>query len=250
MDQGTLLVITIGALALVLFAWAIREIVGVIRARRGKPDVGTAVVEAAGELVPLLLQPIAALVKSIGKNRTSIDSLVGPDGTVSLVFSDIEGSTVLNRRLGDEEWVRVIRAHDEVAARTVSRNGGQIVKTQGDGFMAAFRTPEGAVGAAVALAPELQAAEAIGVPLTLRVGVHTGEVVSDHNDLFGTNVVMAARIADAARGSEVLVSDAVRDQLAGTDGFSFHQRRKVRFKGLPGRHRTHLVTSSEASARP
>lgn len=244
MDQGTLLIIAIGALAAVVFAWAVREVVGIVRTRRGKSDVGTAMVEAAGELVPLLLQPIAALVKSIGKNRTSINSLVGPDGTVSLMFSDIEGSTVLNRRLGDEEWVKVIRAHDEVAAKTVSRNGGQIVKKQGDGFMAAFSTPEGAVGAAVALTPELRAAESIGVPLTLRVGVHTGEVVSDNNDLFGTNVVMAARIADAARGNEVLVSEAVRDQLVGADGLMFHQRRKVRFKGLPGRHRTHAVTSS------
>ncbi|NNE72792.1 MAG: adenylate/guanylate cyclase domain-containing protein, partial [Acidimicrobiales bacterium] len=100
--------------------------------------------------------------------------------------------------------------------------------------------------AAVELTPELRAAESIEVPLTLRVGVHTGKVVSENNDLFGTNVVMAARIADAARGDEVLVSDPVRRELDGSDELAFRQRRKVRLKGLPGRHRTHLVTQSDA----
>jgi len=243
MDQGSLLVVAVGALAVVLVAWAVREIVGVIRVRRGKPDVGALVVDAAGELVPLLLQPITALLKSIGRHRSSIDSLLGSDGTVSLLFSDIEGSTALNRRLGDQEWVKVLRANDEVASRTVRHNGGRIVKTQGDGFMAAFRTPEGAVGAAVALGPELRATEAVPVPLRLRIGVHTGRVVSENNDLFGTNVVMAARIAGAARGNEVLVSDAVHEEVAGTDGLTFQRRRRVRLKGLPGRHRTYLATA-------
>jgi adenylate cyclase len=241
MDQGTLLVVAVGALVLVIVAWALREVIGLVRVRRAKTDVGALVADAAGDLVPLLLQPITALVKSIGRHRSSIDSLVGSDGRVSLLFSDIEGSTVLNRRLGDEEWVRVLRAHDEIAARTVRDNGGRIVKTHGDGFMAAFRTPEGAVGAAVALGPELRAADNVTVPLKLRVGVHTGEVVSENNDLFGTNVVMAARIADTARGNEVLVSDAVHDRVAGAEGLAFRRRRRVRLKGLPGRHRTYLA---------
>jgi adenylate cyclase len=243
MDQGTLLVVAVGALVLVIAAWAIREIVGIVRVRRGKPDVSALVADAAGDLVPLLLQPITALVKSIGRHRSSIDSLLDADGCVSLLFSDIEGSTALNRRLGDEEWVRVLRAHDEIAARTVRHNGGRIVKTQGDGFMAAFRTPEGAVGAAVALGSELRSADSVPVPLRLRIGVHTGEVVSENNDLFGTNVVMAARIADSARGNEVLVSDAVHDQIAGTEGLAFHRRRRVRLKGLPGRHRTYAAVA-------
>ncbi len=202
------------------------------------------VADVAVELVPLLVQPIAALVKNIGKNRT-LDRLAGrsPDGTVALMFSDIEESTSLNHRLGDDEWVRLIRAHDEIVARAVKRHDGQVVKKQGDGFMAAFSTADDAVGAALALSAGLDDSDAIEVPLVVRVGVHTGQVVSEDGDLFGTNVAMAARIADVAKGNEVLVSDAVRDQVAGTPGLHLRRRRPVRFKGLPGRHATHVVTA-------
>ncbi len=243
MDQSLLLVLAVVALAAVVLAWTTREVLGVVRRRRGRPDVGATMADAAVELVPLLLQPIASFLKNIGKNRTSIDSLIGPDGDVSLLFSDIEGSTALNHRLGDEEWVRVIRAHDDVVERTVGRHGGAVVKTQGDGFMAAFRTPADAVGAAVALGPELRDSEALDVDLSVRIGVHTGQVVSTHSDLFGTNVAMAARVADAARGGEVLVSDAVRTHLADADELSFRRRRGVRVKGIPGRHRFYEVTA-------
>jgi len=248
MDQGALLVVVTSALVVVLLAWAIREIVGAARRRRDRSSGSQLLSGTAAELVPLLLQPVAALMKHIGRNRTSIESLVGPDGTVSLMFCDIEGSTEINRRLGDDEWVRVLRAHDGVVDRTVRRHGGQVVKTQGDGFMAAFGTPQGAVGAAVSLGPGLRSCDALDVALSVRVGVHTGKVVAEKGDLFGTNVTMAARIAAAAHGDEVLVSDAVRQQVVDTDGaaegLSFRRRRALRFKGLPGRHRVYAVTAA------
>lgn len=250
MDQGALLVVVICALVVVVLAWAIREIVAAVRRRRSPPDRGQMLVSTAAELVPLLLQPVAALVKHIGRNRKSIESLIAPDGTVSLMFCDIEGSTALNQRLGDDEWVRVIRAHDNVVDRTIRRHGGLVVKTQGDGFMAAFRTPEGAVGAAVSLGPDLRDCEAVDVPLAVRVGVHTGEVVTENGDLFGTNVAMTARIAAAARGDEVLVSEAVRAHVFDVDEFEFRRRRAARFKGLPGRHRLYAVTAKRVVAAP
>ncbi len=243
MDQGALLVILVCALVAVVLAWATREIVAAVRRRRHPPEPAQTFAGTAVELVPLLLQPVAALVKHIGRNRTSLQSLVGPDGTVSLMFCDIEGSTALNRRLGDDEWVRVIKAHDRLVDGTVGRHGGQVVKTQGDGFMAAFHTPEGAVGAAVSLGPDLRACKTIDVPLAVRIGVHTGAVVTEKGDLFGTNVAMAARIAAAARGDEVLVSEAVREQVGDVDELRFRRRRAARFKGLPGRHRVYAVTA-------
>jgi class 3 adenylate cyclase len=243
MDQGALLVVLSCALVIVVAAWTTREIVLAVRRRRPPPEPPPLLATAAAALVPLLLQPVAALVEHVGRNRRAVESLIGPDGTVSLMFCDIEGSTALNHRIGDDEWVRLIRAHDRVVASTVRRHKGQVVKTQGDGFMAAFPTPEEAVGAAVSLGPDLRACEAIDVRLALRVGVHTGEVVSEKGDLFGTNVAMAARIAAAARGDEVLVSEAVREQLVDGDGFALHPRRAARFKGLPGRHRVYSVTA-------
>lgn len=241
MDQGALLVVVSCALVVVVCAWVVREVVGGVRRRRAEREAEQAA--PTSDLLPLLLLPVAALVKNIGRNRRSIESLVGPDGTVSLLFCDIEGSTRLNRHLGDDEWVRVIHAHDDVVDRTVRRHRGTVVKTQGDGFMAAFRTPEQAVGAAVELGPALQACEAVTVPLAVRVGVHAGKVVADKHDLFGTNVTMAARIAAAARGDEVLVSDAVRTELDGADGLRFRRHRSLRLKGLPGRHRVYAVTA-------
>lgn len=245
MDEGLLVWIIAAALVVVVVAWTAREVVGFVRRRRGQPDLGATVAEtaagAAAELVPLLLQPLTQFVKNIGKKGTTIDSLIGPDGDVSLLFSDIEGSTALNHSLGDEEFVRVIRAHDDVVERTVGRHGGTVVKTQGDGFMAAFRSPADAVGAAVELAPELENSDAVDVDLSLRIGVHTGQVVSTKSDLFGTNVAMAARVADAARGGQVLVSDAVRTELDEDDALQFRRQRGVRVKGIPGRHRFHSV---------
>jgi class 3 adenylate cyclase len=241
MDQGALLVAVSGALVVVVCAWAAREVVGGARRRRAEREAEQAA--PTSDLLPLLLLPVAALVKSIGRNRRSIESLVGPDGCVSLLFCDIEGSTTINRRLGDDAWVRILRAHDEVVARTVRRHRGTVVKTQGDGFMAAFRTPAQAVSAAVELGPALEVCEGVAVPLAVRVGVHAGTVVADKDDLFGTNVTMAARIAAAARGDEVLVSEAVRQELDGTCGLSFRRHRALRLKGLPGRHRVYAVTA-------
>jgi class 3 adenylate cyclase len=107
--------------------------------------------------------------------------------------------------------------------------------------MAAFRAPVGAVSAAMALGPELREDARLDVPLAVRVGVHTGTVVAEKGDLFGTNVTIAARIAAAASGDEVLVSEAVREHLADATGLVFRRRRALRLKGLPGRHRVYAA---------
>ena len=244
MDQGAWLVVVTAALVAVCVAWATREVVGLVRRRRRQRAEEERLAGAGAELVPLLLQPVAALVRSIGRNRGSIESLVGDDGTVALLFCDIEGSTAINRRLGDDEWVRVIKAHDDVVDRTVRRHRGKVVKTQGDGFMAAFRTSEQAVRTAVELGPALRASKDLDVPLAVRVGVHSGPVVAESGDLFGTNVAMAARIAAVAGGDEVLVSEAVRLEVDDADELVFRRRRARRFKGLPGRHPVYRVEAA------
>lgn len=241
MDQGALLVLVSATLVLVLVGWAVREIVPLVRRRRREEEPASP--GTAAELVPLLLQPVAALVKQIARSRRSIESLVGPDGRVSLLFGDIEGSTRLNRRLGDERWVEVIRAYDDVADRTIARHHGRVVKTEGDGFLAAFPTSRDAVLAAVGLGPALDDCEAIDLPLAVRIGVHTGKVVTERDDVFGTDVALTARIAAAARGNEILISDAVRAGLGETDDLELRRRRPRRFKGLPGRYRVYSVTA-------
>ena len=172
MDAETQLRLVTAVLILVCVVWASREFL-LRRRRRAEAEIEDR--EASSELMPLLVQSATSLVKHLMRDKSSIESLVGPDGTVTLLFCDIEGSTQINRRLGDEEWARVLRTHDDLVDRLVRRNGGKVVKTQGDGFMAAFPRPGGAVSAAIAFGPWLHESDELAVPMSVRVGVHTGQ---------------------------------------------------------------------------
>lgn len=175
------------------------------------------------------------------EKRPDILQVAAADGTVTLLFSDIEGSTTLNHRLGDRTWVKVLEAHDQVVRTHVERHRGQVVKSAGDGFMVAFRDPYSAVRAARGiqralartLDPRLRLAQ-----VRVRIGVHCGPVISRDGDYFGRNVALAARVADLADGGEVLVTDAVRAQVEGTDErrMRFEEAGEVELKGLPGEH--------------
>ena len=148
--------------------------------------------------------------------RRRIDKLAGPDGTVTVFFSDIEGSTALNEHLGDDEWMALLGEHDALVRAAVRRHRGHVVKHQGDGFMVVF----GSVGQAALVAHEIQAALAqpdspalAATPIRVRMGIHCGPTVERDGDYFGRNVAFTARIAAAAAGGEVLVSDDVRAEL-------------------------------------
>jgi class 3 adenylate cyclase len=190
----------------------------------------------------LLMSSIEDLGRWASEDR-EIDRYTAPDGTVTILFSDIEDSTVLNDQLGDKEWVRLLGAHDRLVRDCVERHGGHIVKSQGDGFMIVFREPADAVRAGI------QIQDAIGsgthrklrrTPIRVRVGIHSGTVVEKDGDYFGTNVAMAARVAAQADGGEILVSDRVRHALrdaADADDIVLVDAREAELKGLPGTHR-------------
>ncbi len=243
MDRGWLLTLVLGVLVLGACTWL--TVVGIrrIRRRRERERRARVLPDALAGLMPLVTQPLASLVGKIEKSLASLQSLTGPDGTVTLLFSDIVGSTSLNRQLGDDAWVQVLRAHDEIVKSVVADNGGSVVKTQGDGFMAAFRTPREAVDGALAIAPALEAGDEIGVRLELRMGIHTGVVITERGDYHGINVTLAARVAEQAHGDEVLVSETVHERLEGENGLRFHARRRARLKGIPGRHRFYEVSA-------
>ena len=137
-----------------------------------------------------------------------------PDGTVTILFSDIEGSTEMTERLGDRRWIEVLREHN--AHRPRQRrglHGGFEVKSQGDGFMIAFASAAAAASSArsrsSARSPA-RAEERPDEPIRVRIGLHTGEAIRERDDFFGRNVILAARIAAQARGGEVLVSVAAQ----------------------------------------
>lgn len=160
---------------------------------------------------------------------------LAPDGRVAILFSDIEGSTALNERIGDRAWVRLIDRHDKMVVRCVKRHGGHVVKSQGDGFMIAFARPDEAVRCSADVQREL-AKRPNGI--RVRIGIHAGKSVRRGDDLFGRNVAMAARVAAAADGGQVLVSQSVRDTVTDQE---FDDGREVELKGFSGTHRLYAL---------
>lgn len=159
------------------------------------------------------------------------------NGRVAILFSDIEESTALNERIGDRAWVRLIERHGKTVGRHVKRHSGYVVKSQGDGFMIAFARPEQAVRCGLDMQREL-AKRPNGI--RVRIGIHEGKSVRRGDDLFGRNVAMAARVAAAAQGGEVLVSEPVREAMGDCD-IGFDDGRQVELKGFAGSHRLYAV---------
>jgi predicted ATPase/class 3 adenylate cyclase len=139
-----------------------------------------------------------------------------PTGSVTYLFSDIEGSTRLARELGPDAWADLLALHDQLVDRVVADARGVVVKHEGDGAFAVFRDASDAVDAAVALASRLSAATwATNARVRVRVGLHTGDgrLASGGRDYVGLDVHYAARLAAAANGGQILLSDTTRSRL-------------------------------------
>jgi class 3 adenylate cyclase len=173
------------------------------------------------------------LVAEVQHERPDLRSSAASDGTVTLVFSDIESSTELTMKLGDHAWLDVLRWHDRVVADLTHQHGGRVVKTLGDGHMLAFASASGALHTAIGMQRSFQEPYE-GTQLRLRIGLHTGEVLREADDFFGRTVIMAARVSAKANGNEILVSSVVAE-LTG-DSFEFGEPRLTELKGLPGAH--------------
>jgi eukaryotic-like serine/threonine-protein kinase len=182
---------------------------------------------------------IDEMVSALEEERPDMRAHAAPDGTVAILFSDIEDSTILTERLGDERWLQVLREHNAIFRRQIARHEGYEVKSQGDGFMLAFPDPCEALECAIDVQRAFAERERDGSGETLRVrmGLHTGDVISEEGDYFGKNVILAARIAAQARGGEILVSEELREAASGENGLRFDDGREVELKGLAGSHR-------------
>jgi class 3 adenylate cyclase len=151
---------------------------------------------------------------------------------VTILFTDVEGSTALTQRLGDGKAREVLRAHERIVREALNAHGGSEVKTMGDGFMASFSSATRALECATAMQRAFAAHnETAGEPIRVRIGLNAGEPIAEEKDLFGTAVNMAARIAAEADGGEILASDVVRQLVAGK-GFLFSDRGEVELKGF------------------
>jgi class 3 adenylate cyclase len=167
--------------------------------------------------------------------RPDLSGSTSVEGTTTVVFTDIEGSTALNALYGDRAWVEVLRAHNQVVTTATERHCGTVVKSQGDGFMLAFGAAQQALRCGIAIQDGI--AETFrdpGSPIRVRIGVHTGEPVAAADDFFGHAVNYAARVAAAADPGEVLVSSLVHDLVSPSGALSFAAPREVEMKGITG----------------
>ncbi|HEX9546661.1 MAG TPA: BTAD domain-containing putative transcriptional regulator, partial [Acidimicrobiales bacterium] len=153
--------------------------------------------------------------------------------TVTLLFTDLVGSTEILDELGDERAENVRRAHFRLLRETVAAHGGREVKSLGDGLMIAFPS---VVGSLVCAAQMQEKVEASNSPshraLHLRIGINVGDVISEEEDFFGRPVVVAKRLCDRAEPGQVLVSDVAVSLLGTESDFLLRPVGLVPLKGL------------------
>ena len=160
-----------------------------------------------------------------------------PAGTVTFLFTDVEGSTRLLDDLGSEDYAAALAEHRRIVREVSAREGGVEVDTQGDAFFVAFPTAPGAIAAARAVVDGLGSG-----PVRVRIGVHTGTPLLTDEGYVGPDVHRAARIAASGHGGQVLVSSATRALL---DGDSLRDLGEHRFKDLAAAERVYQLGDRE-----
>ncbi len=134
--------------------------------------------------------------------------------TVTILFTDLVGSTELLQRAGDEQAQRIFKAHHRLLREAVEAHGGNEVKWLGDGLMVAFDSADAAVRCAIAM-QQMSRRPTVGERLEIRVGLNVGEAFVDESDYFGTSVVIARRLCDTGNAGQILASDMVVRLLDG-----------------------------------
>ncbi|MDQ6748595.1 MAG: adenylate/guanylate cyclase domain-containing protein [Candidatus Dormibacteraeota bacterium] len=147
------------------------------------------------------------------------------------MFADIVGSTQLAAEVGDQQWLKLIDRHDSAAHRLVHEHGGRVVKSTGDGMLCTFDLPAEALACAARLHTAMAA-----IKLSLRIGVHTGEVERRQQDVGGLAVHLCARLCDLAGDGETLVTRTVADVVVGSSSH-FEDRGDHALRGIPGNWR-------------
>ncbi len=180
----------------------------------------------------LLVQALET-AREIGMKKLEADAeeLIPSPATTAgafrtILFTDVEGSTALTERLGDEKARNLLRDQERLVREALRTHGGAEIKTLGDGFMASFGSALRAIECAMAIQEG-----ACDLPMRLRIGLNAGEPIAKEEDLYGTAVNAAARIAGQAKGGEILVSDVVRQLVAGK-GFTFADRGETALRGF------------------
>ncbi|MEQ8718040.1 MAG: adenylate/guanylate cyclase domain-containing protein [Acidimicrobiales bacterium] len=177
--------------------------------------------------------------------------VAGDQGTVTIVFSDIESSTDRALAVGDTVWMEMLETHNDIIRQNLTKFGGREIKNQGDGFMLSFPGARRALLCMIAVQRELDQLEKSRpeVAVKIRIGLHTGEVIADSDgDLFGKHVIIAARIANLASGGEILASSLVKEISSARGDIDFGDPRQVELKGVGGEHLVYPVLWETSAA--
>ena len=159
----------------------------------------------------------------------------------TVLFTDIVSSTDIASQLGDRQWGEKLDRHDDLVKKNIAVHSGNLVKHTGDGILATFDGPGRAVGFATALQADLR-----GIGLSIRTGIHTGEIEKRESDIGGVAVHLGARIMAEADGDEILVSRTVRDLVIGSP-LVFQDRGAHSLKGIEGEWQLFAVVSHAQS---
>jgi class 3 adenylate cyclase len=184
---------------------------------------------------------IDAIASALEPVTPTLGRMSSPDGAVTLMLSDIAGAGAVADELGPERWEQLLRDHHLLVEQLVARHDGEVAKFQGDGFLASFNSAHAGLHAAVELQRTFAGASPERRSLAVRVGLHSGFVIGNPEQLMGRNVVLAARIAAQAQGGEILVSSTAKEYTESDPNFRFQEHGEYHFKGLLGEHTVYAV---------
>ncbi len=162
------------------------------------------------------------------------DGTATQDGTVTILFCDMVDYAGITERLGDRASRELLHEHHRIVREAVARHGGREISVQGDGFMVTF----GGAARALRCAVDIQLAFESYTPrpgperIAVHIGIHTGDAVSEGDDILGHTVIVASRLADVAAPGEILVSSLSEQLVAGSGEFEFTAHREISLKGM------------------
>jgi class 3 adenylate cyclase len=184
----------------------------------------------------------SAVEEFLGTSEGATASRVAPSGLVTILFTDVEGSTALTQRLGDARAQELLRTHNTIVRDALKAQSGSEVKHTGDGIMASFPSASQAPQCAISIQQGVVAQA--DMPLRVRIGLNAGEPVAEEKDLFGTAVQLARRVCDHAEPGQILASNVVRE-LAMGKGFLFSDHGDVELRGFEDPVRLYEVSWQE-----
>jgi class 3 adenylate cyclase len=199
---------------------------------------GARVVEVDGTDMLLWLPDSEAVVAEIEDLLTGErPNAPGHRQLLTVMFTDVVGSTTSAAQFGDDRWRDVLETHDRLMRAELRRHGGTEIDTAGDGFLSTFTTPSAAVGCARRLHRSMA-----DIDIKLRIGIHCGEVeVREHNNIAGMAVHLGARVQAKADPGETWVTSTVREAMTGS-AFAVEARGAHELKGVPGSWHLYAVT--------